>query len=66
MDISTWVKFASGLDKSIDEFVIPLTSNAFFAEPEVKFIVQQLLVIRTTVEDNRKGPVGMDTGAQCG
>lgn len=64
VDIGARVELPRRLDKSVDELVVLLTADSLLSEPEVQVVLQQLLVIRATVENDGQGPVGVDAGAE--
>lgn len=64
VDIGPRVELPRRLDKGVDELVILLTADSLLSEPEVEVVLQQLLVIRATVENDGQGPVGVDAGTE--
>ena len=65
VDISTGIQFPRRLDEGVDKFIVFLSTNTLFLQSQVDIIVQKLFVVCSTVKDNRKGSVWVDTGAEC-
>ncbi len=66
MDIGSGKERASGLDKTVDELVVPLSTNSLLAKPEVQVIVEQILVVCAAIKHDREGPVRVDPGTERG
>jgi hypothetical protein len=64
MDIGIWVKLPGRLDELVHKLGILFTTDTLLLQTQIQFVVQKLLVVRATVQDYWKCPVGMDTGAE--
>lgn len=65
MDVSTRVQLTGSFYKGINKLIVLFASDTLLAEPEVKIIVQQVFVVRATIEHDGQGTVGMHAGTQC-
>lgn len=64
VNVRLGVELSHGLDEGVDEFIVLLTPDALLFETEVEIIVQELLIVRSTVENHGQSAVGMDTGTK--
>ena len=64
MDIGTRKELSSGTDKGIDQSIIPLAAYPLLPQAQVQRVVEQVLVVGSTVKNDRKHPIRMYPGAE--
>ena len=66
VNVCVGVQLPGGLHKGVHEFVVLGASDPFVRGPEIQVIVEELLVIGTTVQDDGKGTAWVDASAEGG
>jgi hypothetical protein len=64
MDVGARVELSSCFDESLDKFIVLLAADSLLPQPKIKIIIQEFLIVCTTVQDNWQAAVGMNAGAQ--
>ena len=66
MDIGFWIELSSRFDECVHEFIILLSTNSGLFKAKIEFVVEKFFVICSTIEDDGKGSIGMDSGTESG
>lgn len=53
MDVCTRVELSCGLDESVNEFIILLTTHPWCLESKIKFIFKEIFIVSAAVKDDR-------------
>lgn len=63
MDVGARKQLSGCINEGVHKMIVPLSSNSPLPETEVEVIIQQLIVVRAAVKDDRQGPVRVEATA---
>jgi hypothetical protein len=66
VDVCLWIQLSCRLDKGVDKLAVLFAADTFLSEAQVQLVVEELLIVRPAVKDDRESAVWVDASAESG